>query len=494
MAQDSQGWVFYDPATGRLIRSASVIFKEDIFPRLGKKGKIDLNLIELNNIFDDRLIREMQEQDKCLHLLNVSSMYCNGAPTTYHEAKKTPQALELMTACKEELMNLKDMDVWEEVEHDSNTKTLGTRWVFALKMDSNGKPIRHKAQLVVQGHRKVRGINFEETFAPTPLFATLRSILAIARNRSWKVNTFDVTSAYLHSKINKAILVRPPPGVTIGENKVLKLKRALYGLKQAGRCWWIHLKNILQEVGFNANENNQRTYTYKHGGEYAVLWIHVDDGVLVASSDIVMEKLKLELATRLKLKWDEGINSIVGIEVKREDSHFKANKPLPNIKLESSPASQIDHDYLSAIGMILYLAQATRPDVMYAVNYLARLAMNAQENHWKALKQLIDYINTTNNQHLKIGGDHTRNTMEVYVDANWGGEGSRSQHGFCILFHGTMVAWNSRQQSCIASSTCQAEYMALSFAEREVLWLVSNVEDVIGQQRPILMSDNKSAI
>ncbi|MBW0538940.1 hypothetical protein O181_078655 [Austropuccinia psidii MF-1] len=513
VAQDSQGWVFYDPATGGLIRSASVIFKEDMFSRLGEKGKIDLNSIELNDIFDDRLIREMREQDECLHLLNVSSMYCNGAPTTYHEAKKTPQALEWMTACEEELMNLKNMNVWEEVEHDSKKQTLGTRWVFALKMDSNGKPIRHKARLVVQGHRQIRGVNFEETFAPTPSFATLRSILAIAGNKSWKVNTFDVTSAYLHSKIDEDILVRPPPGVNIGENKVLKLKRALYGLKQAGRCWWIHLKNILQEVGFKVNENDQSTYTYKHGGEYAMLWIHVDDGVLVASSDNVMEKLKLELETRLKLKWDEGINSIVGIEVKREGkgfilkqpglirklaqttgSHLTANQPLPDIKLESSPASQIDRDYLSAIGMILYLAQATRPDVMYAVNYLARFAMNAQDDHWKALKHLIDYINTTKHQHLRIGGDHTGNTMEVYVDANWGGEGSRSQHGFCILLHGTMLAWNSKRQSCIASSTCQAEYMALSFAAREVLWLVSNVEDVIGQQRPILMSDNKSAI
>ncbi|MBW0557118.1 hypothetical protein O181_096833 [Austropuccinia psidii MF-1] len=119
------------------------------------------------------MIREIQEKDECLHLLNVSSMYCNGAPTNYHEAKKTPQASAWMTACKEELMNLKDMDIWEQFKHESNTKTLGTRWVFALRMDPNGKPIRQKAWLVVQGHRQIRGVNFEETFAPPPSFATL---------------------------------------------------------------------------------------------------------------------------------------------------------------------------------------------------------------------------------------------------------------------------------------------------------------------------------
>ncbi|MBW0523360.1 hypothetical protein O181_063075 [Austropuccinia psidii MF-1] len=131
---------------------------------------------------------------------------------------------------------------------------------------------------------------------------------------------------------------------------------------------------------------------------------------------------------------------------------------------------------------------------MYAVNYLARFAMNAQPNHWNALKHLVDYINTTKHQDLRIGVDNTRRDMEVYVDANWGGEGSRSQHGFCIILYGTMIAWNSKRQSCIASLTCQAKYMALSFAAKEALWLASNLEDIIGHQCPVLLSDNKSAI
>ncbi|MBW0520928.1 hypothetical protein O181_060643 [Austropuccinia psidii MF-1] len=84
--------------------------------------------------------------------------------------------------------------------------------------------------------------------------------------------------------------------------------------------------------------------------------------------------------------------------------------------------------------------------------------------------------------------------MEVYLNANWEGEGSRSQHGFCIILFGTMVAWNSKQQSCIASLTCQAKYMVLSFDAKEALWLASNLEDVIGHQCPVLVLDNKLAI
>ncbi|MBW0489939.1 hypothetical protein O181_029654 [Austropuccinia psidii MF-1] len=368
------------------------------------------------------------------------------------------------------------MDIWEEVKRDSNIQTLGTRWVFALKLDSDGKPIRHKAWLVVQGHRQIRGVNFEETFAPTPLFGTLRSILPIASNKSWKVNTFDVTSAYLHSKIDEVIFVRPPPGITLGENKVLKLKRALYGLKQAGRCWWMHLKSIFQEMGFNANENDQSTYTYKHGGECAMLWIHVDDGVLTASSKTVMERLKLELTTRLKLRWDEEINSIVGIEIKRQGKGFILKQPGLIKKVITGITNQQQ------------LSISDRDDILFSSSYASGCHVCCEllsQICNECARQSLEGTQTPGrlHQYLKIGAENTRKNVEVYVDANWGGEGSRSQHGFCILLHGTIVA-----------STFQAEYMALSFAAREALWLVSNLEEVIGRQCPILLSDNKSAV
>ncbi|MBW0468059.1 hypothetical protein O181_007774 [Austropuccinia psidii MF-1] len=341
----------------------------------------------------------------------------------------------------------------------------------------------------------------------------MQSILTIASKLSWKINTFYVTSAYLHSKIDQTIFVKLPPGVTIGENKVLKLKKTLYGLKQVGRYWCIHLKEILKEIGFKENENDQSRYVYKHGEDYDILWIQVDNGILVTRNDTIMEMLKFKLTERFKLRWDKDINSEVGIEINREgtgfilkqprlikkliqatDSHSTESKPLPEIKLKSSPASQIKHKYLLAIGMILYLSQAMRPDVMYAVNYLARFAINTKHEHWKELKNLVDYISTAKHQASQVGVDNARRSMDVYIDANWGGEGSRSQHGFCIVLYGTMVAWNLKMKSCITILTCQAEYMALSFEAREVLWLVSNMEDMIGHQCPALLLENRSEI
>ncbi|MBW0538569.1 hypothetical protein O181_078284 [Austropuccinia psidii MF-1] len=512
VAQDSQGWVFWDPKLQQLCRSASVIFYENEF-LTSQAGSTAINQITAKSIFDDSIVREIDAQDSFYELFQVSSSFCTGTPSTYFDALNSKEGGAWKEACEEELRNLNEMGVWHEIARPSDVQVLGTRWVFATKLNQHGDIVRYKARLVVQGHRQIKGVNFEETFAPTPTFTTLRAIFAIASAYKWRVTTFDVTTAYLHSKLEEDIYVRAPPGVAAGRDMVFKLNKALYGLKQAGGCWWLHLRTILQRIGFRANEEDQSTYVYHQDGDTAILWIHVDDGVMATSNDILWTKLKEELTKHLKLKWDEELSSIVGIEVMRKEdtfvlkqtslinkllstcnNNFTAHEPLPKDNLISNRANQMDKQYLSKIGMILYLAQATRPDIMYAVNYLARFAMNTDESHWKALNHLINYIRTTKEQELIINSKGKTKDMKVYVDANWGGEGWRSQHGYCGFLMGSLVMWNLKRQSCIAASTCQAEYMVLSFGAKEALWLLRNVEGVTGHIRPTILSDNQSAV
>ncbi|MBW0527798.1 hypothetical protein O181_067513 [Austropuccinia psidii MF-1] len=485
VAQDSQGWVFYDVDSKRLIRGASALFLEDDFIFRPSGGNI-----KINNLFDDTMYCKILLQDEFFELMKISSNYCSGTPTNFREAQACNNSIEWMNACSEELRNLQD-----------------------ISTDSEGHILRYKARLVVQGHRQVKGINFEETFAPTPSSATLRALLEIASVKHWKVTTFDVTAAYLHSNITNTIFVKPPPGLLGQEGKVLKLKKALYGLKQAGRCWWLHLKSILTDIGFVANDNDQSTYILRRGEDTAMLWIHVDNGLLVTSGKIFLMFLKDRLTEKLKLKWDEKLTSIVGVEIARQGDEFvlkqsaliqklvnstegifTAHAPLPDVKLESSKAVEMDRNYLAAIGMILYLAQATRPDIMYSVNLLVHFTMNALPQHWEALRHLISYIATTKDQVLKIHSSEEKRSLDIYVDTNWGGEGSRSQHSYRIFLMGSLVVWNSKRQTCIASSTCQAEYMALSFAAKEGLWLAQNIDSTLGKLQPTFLSNNKSAI
>ena len=49
----------------------------------------------------------------------------------------------------------------------SGKKAIGTKWVYKLKRKPNGTIDRHKARLVAKGYGQEKGIDFDETFAPT---------------------------------------------------------------------------------------------------------------------------------------------------------------------------------------------------------------------------------------------------------------------------------------------------------------------------------------
>ncbi|MBW0521218.1 hypothetical protein O181_060933 [Austropuccinia psidii MF-1] len=84
--------------------------------------------------------------------------------------------------------------------------------------------------------------------------------------------------------------------------------------------------------------------------------------------------------------------------------------------------------------------------------------------------------------------------MRCFVDANWGGEGNQSTHGYIILHGINPIGWQSKRQTTIASSTAQSEYMALSFAAKKVLWLYNVFLDILQSTIPILLSDNRTDV
>ncbi|MBW0587642.1 hypothetical protein O181_127357 [Austropuccinia psidii MF-1] len=101
-----------------------------------------------------------------------------------------------------------------------------------------------------------------------------------------------------------------------------------------------------------------------------------------------------------------------------------SKSPLPIIcKLESNPATNMDKPYLKRIGILLYIAQASRPDIAYAVNYLAIFSMNTNAAHWQALENLIGYMRETRNLGILIAEYNSSPAISCYVDPNWGGEG-----------------------------------------------------------------------
>ncbi|MBW0500251.1 hypothetical protein O181_039966 [Austropuccinia psidii MF-1] len=470
-APDSKGWLFWIPDKRKVVKSASVKFDENCFIHHGLNSMPYLFSIQVNNLFDDSMILAVEKQDNLVNSVNVSHDPVDAAPISYKEAITSDEADSWCTAINEELASMNEQDVFEvsnmrkalmEVPQES---ILSTKWVFTRK----SKPLRFKA-------------------------------------RGWDVRTFDVKVTFLNSLIDKPVYIWPP-------HSVLKLKKALYGTKQAARCWWLHLQHILKDIGFVVNQEDTSTYYLHSEKGQAMLWIHVDDGVLAASSVELMELISSKLDDALKIKWDGEVTGLVGISIipvshgfkfhqpdlinkllNLEPSNVTTRSPLPiKCSLESSKHGVMDKEYLKHIGILLYIAQGSCPDISYAVNYLARFSIGPTVAHWDALRHLISYMRFTSDKGIFISKP-VKNLVRCYVDANWGGEASRSTQGY-ILFHGdNPVAWQSKRQATVAASTAQAEYLALSFAAKECLWISHLFAPILQKPIPTLLSDNRTAI
>ena len=131
-------------------------------------------------------------------------------------------------------------------------RAVGSKWVYRCKENADGSLDVRKSRLVAQGFSQTEGVDFNETFAPTLRYSTLRTVLALASMEGWKLGHVDVSTAYLYGDLEEEIYMEQPKGYNAklgpnGEKLYCKLEKSLYGLKQAGRNWNLLLDGWLKD-------------------------------------------------------------------------------------------------------------------------------------------------------------------------------------------------------------------------------------------------------
>lgn len=463
----------------------------------------------------------VREQDRQIALVQVLAAGIAGRlPRTYKEAVEGINGEEWMTGYKKEIKMLTRLKVWEEVLLPAGQRTVSSKWVFVEKTNIGGQVIKRKSRFVVRGFTQEEGVDFTDTFAPTAKFTSLMIIMSMAVKNRWPIQGFDVVSAYPHSPIDETIYVQPPEGYkTRIPGAVLLLKRALYGTKQAARCWWKYFSTVLAGMGCRYCVNDQSLYVLRYKKDIVLIWIPVDDGAVCVLSREIVNYVRESLLKAFDITWTDRLEQIVGINIQYlnggiflsqptlttnllESTGFASSRAatpmVANLHLETSEKSVTGVNptgYLLILGSLSYLALGTRPDIAYSVNYLARFSSRPTQEHWVALKHLLRFVSVTRCNGIWFGKQHEDNQLVAYCDANWGGEFSRLTHGFVIFLFGNPILWASRRQSCVAKSTCHAEYMALGVTGREAIWIQNLLIDIVGEgMKTVIHCDNTAAV
>lgn len=112
-----------------------------------------------------------------------------------------------------ELQALSDNHTWSLTSLPAGKKPIGCRWVYKVKLKSDGSVERYKARLVAKGFTQMEGVDYHDTFSPTAKMPTIRCLLALAAARNWPLHQLDVNNAFLHGDLREEIYMLPPPGL-----------------------------------------------------------------------------------------------------------------------------------------------------------------------------------------------------------------------------------------------------------------------------------------
>ncbi|KAJ3559245.1 hypothetical protein NM688_g454 [Phlebia brevispora] len=238
----------------------------------------------------------------------------------------------------------------------------------------------------------------------------------------------------------------------------------------------------LEQLRYEHLDVDHCIYVRQGRPEVAMAAIHVDDMQLGAMKGRI-EGVKKEIGMRFNITDLGETRQIVGIQAEPDDE-----------------TDRLIHPYQSVIRSLMYAVLGMRSDIAYAVQHLSQFCSALMQMHWTTVKCIMRYLNGTLGVSIKYGLHAKVQDLELigYSDADWAEDANdcKSVSGYVFLFSGSPITWSSKKQLTIALSSMEAEYMAMSHAAREVLWLRNLLTelDIVQKSGTLVNVDNQGAI
>ncbi|CAI7810444.1 unnamed protein product [Closterium sp. NIES-53] len=365
-----------------------------------------------------------------------------------------------------------------------------------------GSPPAFKARYVARGFSQRQGVDYFQTFSPTPKMTTLRVLLHVAAQRDYELHSLDFSTAFLQGSLHEEIwLCRPPRFTgTFPAGTQWSLRRPLYGLRQVPREWHDILRTTLAALGFAPSTADPSLFLRADTSlpPFYVL-VYVNDRVFATADTEALTLVKSELQKRHTCTDLVELRSYLGLQITRDRarrtitltlSHmvhqilqrfgfqFSSPQPTPLSTSHSLSAPPSDKSvdpsgpYPELVGCLMYLMTCTRPDLAYLLSLLARYVALGRHRkvHWDAAKRVLRYLCSTSGMGLVLGGWGPV-VLTGHAEASWVDDSAtqRSSQGYTF---------------------------SLAMAAQELRWLTYLLTDFGEQPRSplVLYVDNKAMI
>ncbi|KAL0438667.1 UNVERIFIED_CONTAM: Retrovirus-related Pol polyprotein from transposon TNT 1-94 [Sesamum latifolium] len=423
-----------------------------------------------------RSLTEIYEQTERCQLVQIAE------PSSFEEAARSKAWCDPMDI---EMKALENNKMWELVNLPKGKEVIGLKWIYKLKFKPDGSIQKHKARLVARGYMQ--------------------------------------REAFLNGFLEEEVYVQQPKGYELKgeEMKVYKLRKALYGLKQTPRAWYERIDTHFKKNGFQRSASEATLYVKTKGAaEVLLICLYVDDLIYKGNSVALINNFKKIMVSEFEMTDLCEMSYFLGLEVQQsEDGIFISQHKYVKDLLEKynmkecnavgtpmimnqkfcldDGEEKVDAQlYRSLVGSLLYLTNS-RPDILQATTLLSRFMKNPSNIHYGAANRVLRYLKGTRSFGLWYSNS---NIIELlgFSYSDWAGSVNdrKSTTGYLFMLGSNAISWCSKKQPSTALSSSEAEYMAVSLAACQAIWLRRILGDMKQHQEKdtTILCDNQSTI
>ncbi|CAI7879744.1 unnamed protein product, partial [Closterium sp. NIES-53] len=327
-------------------------------------------------------------------------------PRSYAEAIAGEQSSQWQIAMDAEMASWKSTGTYVDEVPPLGANIVSGMWIFKVKRPPGSPPV-FKARYVARGFSQREGVDFFQTFSPTPKMTTLWVLLHVAAQRDYELHSLEFSTAFLQGSLHEEILLRRPPGFT---------------------------GTTLAALGFAPSTADPSLFLRTDTSlPPFYIFMYVDNLVFATADTEALALVKSELQKRHTCKDLGELRSNLGLQISRDrarrsitltQSHMVQQvlqrfgftwssaqaTPLATGHLLSAPPSDESVEpcgpYPELVGCLMYLMTCTRPDLAYPLGLLACYV--ALGRHRKELRWLT-YL-------LTDLGERPRSPPILYVD------------------------------------------------------------------------------
>jgi hypothetical protein len=307
----------------------------------------------------------------------------------YHEMLASTDRELFESAMDKEINDLESFKTWKLIKRNQvpkGKKILPSTWTFRRKRSPDGTIAKHKARFCVRGDLQK---DVDDRYSPVAQATTIRLMLILTLLRKLVCTQVDYNNAFAQAPLEDPIYIEIPKGFFSEEkDTVLLLERSLYGLVQAPKLWYEHLKDNLIARGFTPSEFDPCLFISKK----VICVVYVDDCLFFSSKQEYVDDIITSLRKDMTLTIEgNDIAKFLGINYSKSDANTYCltqtgltqkvidTVGLTNCKPDKTPAAEVPlasqgdsppfdepWNYRSVVGMLMYLANQTRPDISFA--------------------------------------------------------------------------------------------------------------------------------